>query len=310
MKTSQELFSQIIDVALRQPGWGCKRIAHYLSLDGVSVSSPTVQKLLIEAKLGRHEQRVAKAQISCPDPTETHDNHPCGNGNVVACNVCAAFEQSKWKDLKAGELNEFGSIASSFPILNGESVYHQGDDCRGLYCVKSGVIAMRTYDIEGNSMLVRLAKAGDTIGHRTFFEGGSYPDSAEALSDSAVCFLDKRRVERLLRSNPRLTTLFLQQLAMDLGQLQETLIYTSSQSVRTRLVRLILFLQEFLGSKPVGSTLCLNVPLKQSDIATMIGSRAETVSRAAKELERDRCARISGRQIEILSLDRLRAQLP
>jgi len=52
------------------------------------------------------------------------------------------------------------------------------------------------------------------------------------------------------------------------------------------------------------------VPLKQSDIATMIGSRAETVSRAAKELERDRCARISGRQIEILSLDRLRAQLP
>lgn len=49
-------------VALEQPAWGCDRIAFFLSFENLKVSSPTVQKILIERGLGRKEQRLVKAR--------------------------------------------------------------------------------------------------------------------------------------------------------------------------------------------------------------------------------------------------------
>lgn len=51
-------------VALETPAWGCDRIAYYLSFSGHTVSSPTVQKLLLQMGLGRKADRqLAKAGL-------------------------------------------------------------------------------------------------------------------------------------------------------------------------------------------------------------------------------------------------------
>jgi hypothetical protein len=50
-------------IALEHPTWGCDRIAYFLSFDHIKVSSPTVQKILIEGGLGRKEQRMEKARL-------------------------------------------------------------------------------------------------------------------------------------------------------------------------------------------------------------------------------------------------------
>lgn len=53
------LASEILALAKGNPEWGCDRIAYYLKLKGISVSSPTVQKLLIRNGLGRRCQRMS-----------------------------------------------------------------------------------------------------------------------------------------------------------------------------------------------------------------------------------------------------------
>lgn len=51
-------------VALETPTWGCDRIAYYLSFSGHTVSSPTVQKLLLQMGLGRKaERQLARAGL-------------------------------------------------------------------------------------------------------------------------------------------------------------------------------------------------------------------------------------------------------
>ena len=62
-----ELERKILALCLENPEWGCDRIAYYLTLKGDSVSSPTVQKILIRHGLGRRAEREAAALESLKD---------------------------------------------------------------------------------------------------------------------------------------------------------------------------------------------------------------------------------------------------
>lgn len=55
--TPAETAAAILAASGENPAWGCKRLAAYVTLLGMPVSSPTVQKILIDAGLGRAEQR-------------------------------------------------------------------------------------------------------------------------------------------------------------------------------------------------------------------------------------------------------------
>lgn len=60
--TPPEIVRSILAVSAENPSWGCKRLAVYVTMLGTPVSSPTVQKLLIKAGLGRAWQRMAARQ--------------------------------------------------------------------------------------------------------------------------------------------------------------------------------------------------------------------------------------------------------
>ena len=61
MAISREVGETILAASRENPAWGCKRLAAYMTMLGMPVSSPTVQKLLIRAGLGRLAQRTAAA---------------------------------------------------------------------------------------------------------------------------------------------------------------------------------------------------------------------------------------------------------
>src|SRR4030042_1944679 len=49
--TPQEVVDRILAVSLEHPGWGCVRLSSMLKLEGISVSSPTIQTLLIKHEM-------------------------------------------------------------------------------------------------------------------------------------------------------------------------------------------------------------------------------------------------------------------
>lgn len=59
-RTAPELVAAVLGLCLDFPEWGCDRLSHYLTLKGSRVSSPTVQKILIRAGLGKSSQREAE----------------------------------------------------------------------------------------------------------------------------------------------------------------------------------------------------------------------------------------------------------
>jgi hypothetical protein len=60
--TPPELAEQIVTLSLAHPAWGCVRLAAHLKLQGVTVSSPTIQSILIKHGIGTRFERLLKLE--------------------------------------------------------------------------------------------------------------------------------------------------------------------------------------------------------------------------------------------------------
>src|SRR5579884_1895681 len=60
--TPPEVAEQILALSLAHPAWGCVRLSAHLKLDGITVSSPTVQSILIKHGMGSKFDRLLKLE--------------------------------------------------------------------------------------------------------------------------------------------------------------------------------------------------------------------------------------------------------
>ncbi len=60
--TPDAVVERILALSLAHPAWGCCRLEAHLKLDGVSVSSPTIQSILIKHAMGTRFQRLLKLE--------------------------------------------------------------------------------------------------------------------------------------------------------------------------------------------------------------------------------------------------------
>jgi CRP-like cAMP-binding protein len=221
------------------------------------------------------------------------------------CFSCQARERSAWCELVDDDVRLLNDCKVSNIYQPGQVIFYQGNPCLGLYCLEEGTVAVRKNDQSGNSVLIRVASAGDTLGYRTYFSGGPYAASAEALEPARVCFVDRGAIDRLLEQNPNLGTRFLKRMAEALGEAQETQLQSATLPVRARLAHLLLALKERFGTVNDDGELVIQLPLSRQDIAAMIGTRPETVARAILGLTQDEVASFQGRTVVVPDLDAL-----
>lgn len=60
--TTPEMEEKILECSLAHPSWGCVKLSDFLKLQGVSVSSPTIQKILIRNGMGSVYERWLKVE--------------------------------------------------------------------------------------------------------------------------------------------------------------------------------------------------------------------------------------------------------
>ena len=58
MTTPPEVVEQVLTLSRDNPAWGCVRLSDQLQLEGIRVSSPTVQSILIKHGVGTKYERL------------------------------------------------------------------------------------------------------------------------------------------------------------------------------------------------------------------------------------------------------------
>jgi len=183
--------------------------------------------------------------------------------------------------------------------LPDETIFFEGDTSQGIYCIESGLVGVRKSDAEGNSVLLFFANPGDTVGYRSLLAGEDHKSSAEILEPSTICFVDQKTVRELLSHNPALGLWFLRRASKNLGDADERILHNGTLSVRARFIHLLLVFVDRHGTKSDDGSLNLNLPLSRQDLAAMIGTSPESMSRTIRKLEDDRIARFLGRTAHV-----------
>lgn len=65
--TPPEKVEKILELSLTNPTWGCTRLSNTLKLEGISVSSPTIQNILIKNGMGSRYERLLKLEIQAAE---------------------------------------------------------------------------------------------------------------------------------------------------------------------------------------------------------------------------------------------------
>ncbi len=227
----------------------------------------------------------------------------------VNCFTCQARGRTEWCVLTEEELALVNQGKVSRQYLRGDVIFHEGDECRGVHCIESGLVGIRKLDAAGKEVLLRLSHPGDTMCYRSFLAGNDHNNSAEALEQSVICSVSGATVRSLLNKNPSLGLRFLKHAARDLDDAEEMVLQSTTLPVRARFAHLLLVLKDRYGVTGEDGALVLELPLSRQDMAAMIGIRPETLSRIIRSFEEDDIAHFSGRRVHVARIEDLIREL-
>jgi len=215
------------------------------------------------------------------------------------CFTCQTRDRTEWCALSDDELKLLDQGKMSREYLPGEVIYREGDPFTGVFCVESGLVGAWKVDAGGNEVLLRLSHPGDTVGYRSFLSGDDRHNTTEAMEPSIICFIATQTVRSLVDHNPTLGLRFLQHATRDLDAAEEKVLQNAALTVRARFAHLLLVLKDRYAVDDENDGLIMNLPLSRQDLAAMIGTRPESMSRAIRSLEDDNVAHFSGRRVHV-----------
>lgn len=250
-------------------------------------------------------ETLALVQSAMPNRGSTGAAHP-GGGN---CFRCPSRERSPWRDLAGLELSLLNRAKTTRVHPRGEAIFRQGDRCTGIYCVASGIVSIKRAGPGRRQTLLRLHRAGDPLGHQDWFADDVHAETAEAITECRVCFIERESFQRLVRRNPGLLHHFLVDLARDSRRSEESALAYRFLPVRARLTHALLVLKEHFGEVDEQGDLSIELPVSRVELASMIGARPESLSRAIRELDQAGVVRFRGRSALVPDLDALLDEL-
>jgi len=163
------------------------------------------------------------------------------------CKHCFSRSKTQWEALTDAEIEIMSESAFCREYDPGEVLFNEGDQCKGVYCIRSGLVVVRKLGKDSKYVLLRrFGQMGTTLGYRPFLAGDCHRGTAEIIKPSIICHIDRATLTPLLNNNPNLGLLFLKQAAVDLGNAEYELL-ESMMSARARLAHAIILFKKRYG---------------------------------------------------------------
>ena len=195
------------------------------------------------------------------------------------------------------DLSGIAMVASYKPRV---SIFSSGDPGTGFYLVKEGRVKVFMLSPEGKEQILHVVSPGESFGEVAVFAGQSFPAHAATLENSRLVFLPRDDFVALVSANPALAFNLLAALSQRLRQFAVMIDALSLKEVPGRLAAHLLHLSE---KQAAGNRLSLE--LSKTQLASLLGTIPETLSRILSKLQRAGFIAIKGSEITIVDRQRL-----
>lgn len=184
-------------------------------------------------------------------------------------------------------------------LAAGEIILWEGEGDEVLYFVISGLLKLFVTSTEGREFIVLIVYGGDSVNDDAIFDTGPNILSAMSMSPVVLYGLRQQDLAEILHSHPQVNSSITQVFAARQRYFVRLTTELVFKNVTARLARLLLEREKLAhaGAKELRVT--------QQEMASMIGTVREIVSRSLRDLETMGAISLRHNQIIITNRDRL-----
>jgi CRP/FNR family cyclic AMP-dependent transcriptional regulator len=183
-------------------------------------------------------------------------------------------------------------LTRSFP--KDSIVLYEQDDSQSLYVVNKGRLKVTRCHEDGKEVVISMLAAGDYFGEIALIDGGPRSTNVISTKECELFMFQRRDILHLFTLNPQLMLNFMMGLTKRIRIASKKIESLALRNVYGRVTELLLDL-----AKPNHDQLVIDDPLTHRDIALMVGSSREMVSRILKDLITGNYISIKRRRITI-----------
>ena len=203
------------------------------------------------------------------------------------------------------KLDKIVDISISREWNKGSHVFLQDEPLENVYFIYEGKIKVYRTDLNGKEQIVSILKKGDMFPHVGFFRKGNYPAFSEVLENAILVVVPISQFEKVLIENPELCIKVFKVLGEKIVDLQERLESQILNNTYQQIIKLLIRLGNEHGIKLDDGRIHLKGEFTNRDLANMIGTTRETVSRTLTRLKKDQLIETDGNNDLIFDPDQL-----
>ncbi len=204
---------------------------------------------------------------------------------------------------KTGNLADLSADRKPHAVPRKQIIYSEGDEANRLYFVQAGRVKTSKTTATGKELITGLYQTGDFFGYKALLEGTPHHDSAVAVDDATLLYVPANDFTQLIERNPAVSQQFVRLLAGRVREQEDLLLDMAYNSLRKRVADTLLRLHEQQCALDPTDPL---IHLSRDDMAALIGTAPESLSRTLSEFRQDGIIELSHKFIRVQQPDRLR----
>jgi CRP/FNR family cyclic AMP-dependent transcriptional regulator len=198
-----------------------------------------------------------------------------------------------FEKLTPAQIEYLLTLTHSIHYTKNSVIITQGERSNSLYLIIEGRMKVYATDAEGRQTLLAFLNAGDFFGELSLLDDEPRSASVMTVAQSHLLCLTHEAFHRFVTTHPEQLLPMLRVLARRLRALDDTIRSLSTLDVYGRVARVLL--NEASASEQHQTT----PRLTHQDIAEMVGSSREMVSRILSDLRKGGYIRIENKKIKI-----------
>ncbi len=170
--------------------------------------------------------------------------------------------------------------------LKGSQIISEGEEGDALYLILSGKVKVVLYGEEGKEIILSIMKEGDVFGEMALFDGEPRSANVEVVEDAECFIIHGDALLNYIKTHPAVALNFLAHLSRRLREADRKIGGLALLDVCGRIAHTLLSIANAESNMQETGVVSIE-RLTHENIAAMIGSSREVVSRALKKMNQE-----------------------
>ncbi len=211
------------------------------------------------------------------------------------------FDIEFFEGVSAESKAKFERAMVSRPARKGEMIFLQEEDAQFFYIIKSGWVKLFRETLDGEEAIVDIITDGHVFGNHALFDESKYSYSAEAVEQTTLFQMPLKTLMDCMNTDQKLAFNLIRLISIRQKKHRREIEHLTIQTAPQRIGCFLLRLCKDRAAKNV----TLHLPYDKSLIASRLGMKPETFSRALSKLREEVGMDITGSTIILSSVNAL-----